>query len=280
MGLRRSASFGAAVLVFGAVAAGAAAPPAGKGKGVFSLPANVRIPEWEWNAGDIEADKPFTHTFRLENDGPGALEALFLQIATPKPWAKGKPAGSFDPFIMPGGSGNVTAEVNETDQPPGPSLTTYVLLTNQKQKFLMRVFGMIRPYVQMRPEPTNLFFEATRGYEMERFYVLHAEGHPDFKVTSMETGLPLLWSAKPVEKATLVQTNYPQEPEVWARKGDVILRLYVSPEASIGDYRGQPVLLKTNIPGFGGYKFLAGAWVTELPEVLQKQEQDKARNGK
>jgi hypothetical protein len=250
-GARRLAALGLCAAMFVA-----AAWAAGKTE------TRARVPEWDWFAGDVFRGTRAAHTFHIENEGPGVLEVLYVHnVLDDKDWVE-----SFDRFIKPGGRGHVRVYAKTENFPPGPFMVHFAVITNPpvSPRPLLRIHGMARPGIQVFPTTENVNFYSDRGFAAERFFILHAEGHPGFKVLDVETTLPLLWDAETLQKTRLVETKFAQKPEAWARKGDVVLRFRTDPDVSIvGRFLDRDIVIRTDIPTLPEFRFKASAHIRE-----------------
>ncbi|UCF79938.1 MAG: hypothetical protein JSV08_05265 [Acidobacteriota bacterium] len=246
-----------------------AGPPGNRlEKDLLALPPKVYVPEWEWSAGTLlkEQQTLLTHTFRLENHGDGLLEIFSIHPSSL--------VETFDVFAMPGGAASVRVRLPFPQLPYGPFLKTFTVLTNdpERPKHLLRVRGIKHTLLQTFPEWTAVRIDTFRGYVKKRRFVLHSEHAAPLKIYEAACSTPHLQID--LEKAANpkhVETELPQDPKTWARRGDIIMTLSSAPDAPVGVYNQEKITLRTNLELLPEHTLDVSLLVKEMPELLGKQ---------
>jgi hypothetical protein len=251
-----------------------AGPPGNRvEKDLLARPPRVYVPEWEWSAGTLFKEgqqKVVTHTFRLENHGDGILEILSIQPA--------RFVETFDVFAMPGGAAAVHVRLPLPRLPHGPFLKTFAVLTNdpERPKHLLRVRGIKHTLLQTFPEWATVHINTFRGYVKKRRFVLHSEHAAPFKIYEAVCSIPYIQiDLEKVADSKHVETETPQKPEAWARRGDTIMTLSSAPDAPVGNYSQEKITLRTNLELLPEHTLEVTLLVKEMPELLRKQLKER-----
>ena len=234
----------------------------------------IVIPEWEYDVGDIYKYEFRRATFVVENHGDAPLTLSAEPLA---PIEGEFEISELTPVIPPGETGKVVAEISIYAEPMGPFMRTIVLNTNDPEvpQTFLRVRGAMKLYIQHFPPIYNVYMEAFRGTVEEEIYVLHSEAQIPLVLSNVGTSNPAFTATLTKvedEYARIIKTNIAQVPEVVARRGDYILSVKSNPEATLGSYMSESIIIQTNITGYPEHRIPAMLIIRELPRVRMKRE--------